>query len=538
MWSSVLRRWAGYIFAFFAGLAFTLWLVPRGLLFPVNYYDVAAVDDTADHIIGQRYFLLDQWRHPLLKTALLRWPQGTNIALSDSIPLLAIPAKLLKRYLPPGFHSIFWFLALAWCLQPVAAVFALRSTGEKRLLPALAVVVIALSMPTLLYRGLRPHESLCGHFLVLAAIGLYFRISRGSNWPAWLAAPALLVVSLLIHPYLLAMVAAVLMAAPISLLVRRDARRLPVSMAFLAAMALVGSLAYVLGYAEEVGVGHGYGLYAMNLMAPVELAGSALIPFFSAPIAASRTTYEGYQYLGLGVLLLCLVAVARVRVRLPKRACVRHSGLLFVSLGLVIFALSNNVYDGSVLIFHYEHVPRFFNSFRSSGRFFWPVAYLLVIASVVTVARRFSFKAAMAILLIAAGLQFVDATSLRLQLRDHLRRPVPWHIDRQALGALMERSDRVTLWPRFECFGNVLLDPQYLQVLLLASQYRLRTNTMYTPNPKVIGPCNAADVIGTPWEAGELRVILPFPQFDEVHPPNFREGCRPVGHLTACRMPR
>jgi hypothetical protein len=97
---------------------------------------------------------------PPLQTYLLRWPNGTNIALTDSIPLLAIPAKLLRRILPPGFHTIFWFLAIAWCLQPVAAVFALRSAGEKRLLPSLAVAVITLSMPTLLYRSLAGHEAL------------------------------------------------------------------------------------------------------------------------------------------------------------------------------------------------------------------------------------------------------------------------------------------------------------------------------------------------------------------------------------------
>ena len=174
------HRWAGYMLALLVGLAFTVWLFPRQVLFPANYYDVAAESDTADHIIGQRYFLLDQWHMPPLRTQLLRWPNGTSIALTDSIPLLAIPAKLLRRILPPGFHTIFWFLAIAWCLQPVAAVFALRSAGEKRVLPSLALAVITLSMPTLLYRSMG-HEALSGHFLILLAIGLYFRISRGSR---------------------------------------------------------------------------------------------------------------------------------------------------------------------------------------------------------------------------------------------------------------------------------------------------------------------------------------------------------------------
>lgn len=532
------RQWAGYILAFLLGLTFTIWLLPHQLLFPANYFDVAAVDDTAQHIIGQRYYILDQWRIPSLETQLLRWPGGTNIALTDSIPLLAIPAKLLKRVLPPGFHTIFWFLAIAWCLQPVAAVYALRSAGEKRLLPSFAVSVVALSMPILLQRGLRPHEALCGHFLILVAIGLYFRISHGSKMATWLGAPALLVSSLLIHPYLMAMVAAVLMAAPLSLLIRRDALRLPASMAFLAAIAITAGLALALGYTQEVGVGRGYGLYGMNLLAPVDPTGSQIIPFVSASMRAAGMQSEGYQYLGAGVLLLCLVTTISICYRPPKRVCARHAGLLIVSLGLVLFALSTNVYSGTTLVFHLERPPGIFDSFRSSARFFWPVAYLLVIGSVATVMWRFPSKAGVSILLIAAGLQFIDATSLRNRLHAHLRRDVKWQIDRQTLGPLMQHSDRLTLWPRFECVGNIIWDQQYLQVLLLASQYGLRTNTMYTPNPKVIGPCRAADVIGKALQPGELRIILPAFNADDVLAPNSRESCRKIGHLTACAIQR
>jgi hypothetical protein len=520
------------------GLTFTIWLLPHQLLFPANYFDVAAVDDTAQHIIGQRYYILDQWRIPPLETQLLRWPGGTNIALTDSIPLLAIPAKLLKRVLPPGFHTIFWFLAIAWCLQPVAAVYALRSGGEKRLLPSFAVSVVALSMPTLLQRGLRPHEALCGHFLILVAIGLYFRISRGSKMATWLGAPALLVSSLLIHPYLMVMVAGVLMAAPLSLLIRRDALSLPVSIAFLAAIAITAGVALALGYAQEVGVGRGYGLYGMNLLAPVDPTGSEIIPFVSAWMRAAGMQSEGYQYLGAGVLLLCLVATISICYRPPKRVCARHAGLLIVSLGLVLFALSTDVYSGTTLVFHFEHPPGIFDSFRSSARFFWPVAYLLVIGSVATVMWRFPSKAGVSVLLIAAGLQLIDATSLRNRLHAHLRRDVKWQIDRQTLGPLMQHSDRLTLWPRFECAGNIIWDQQYLQVLLLASQYGLRTNTMYTPNPEEIGPCRAADVIGKPLEPGELRIILPAAGADDVHASNSPESCHKIGHLTACAIQR
>jgi hypothetical protein len=249
---------------------------------------------------------------------------------------------------------------------------------------------------------------------------------------------------------------------------------------------------------------------------------------------ATGGQYEGYQYLGVGVLLLCLVAVICICYRAPKRVFVRHSGLLIVSVGLILFALSNSVYNGTFLVFHYEGVPRIFHSFRSSGRFFWPVAYLLIIGSIVTAVRRLPAKISAATLLIAAALQFADATAFHNKVHDYLHRTEKWQIDREALGTLMQHSDRLTVWPRFECRGAVGSDPQYLQVLLLASQYGLRTNTMYTPSPRPIGPCRAADVIGTPLQAGELRIILPAFRTDNVLPPNSGELCHQIGHLTAC----
>jgi len=210
---------------------------------------------------------------------------------------------------------------------------------------------------------------------------------------------------------------------------------------------------------------------------------------------------------------------------------------LIVSVGLVLIALSNRVYNGTFLILHLDHMPHLFESLRSSGRFFWPVAYLLVVASIVTVVRRLPAKTGMTILLVAAALQFVDATALRNKLHEHLGRPEKWQIDREALGALMQRADRLTVWPRFECRGTVVWDPQYLQVLLLASQYGLRTNTMYTPNPRSVGPCRASEVIGTPLEPRELRIILPAFRYDNILPPHAKELCHQVGRLTACSSP-
>ena len=528
------REVAAYLTALLIGIAFASWLFPTDLLFPTDYYNLPASGDLAHQIIGQRYFLLDQWQYPLLVTKLLRWPEGISIAFTDSIPLVALPAKLVRRFLPPGFHGIFLFLAISWILQPVAAVFALRSAGERRFVPALAIAVIAISMPTLLYRSGLDHQALCAHFLILFAIGVYFRTCGGSNVTLWTAPPILLVASLLVHPYLMAMVAAVLLAAPLSLVFRRDPRWVHAAVAFVAGAIVTAGLGFLFGYSHGVRPTGGYGYFSMNLLSPIDPAQSSLVPFFPTLVDATGGQFEGYQYLGLGVLCLCTISLLWIAGRMPLRMCARHVGLLAMALGLTLFALSNTVFNGTFMVVHDLPLPILFNSFRSSGRFFWPVAYLLVLGAIVCVSRRLRYPVAAVVLLAAACLQFADASALRNAVRDHTHRQEKWEIDRATLEPLMQHSSQLTLWPRYECLPRIAGDPKYYHLLMLASQYGLRTNTVFTPSPASNGSCRAADVIGMPLSAGELRIILPQGETPNAEVPNAREQCRPLGPLIVC----
>ena len=122
--------------------------------------------------------------------------------MTDSIPLVALPLKLFRAWLPPGFSAIQFWLAFSYLMQPIAAVFALRSSGETKLLPAIAVTLFSISMPTFIFR--HPHVALSSHFVLLFALGSYFLTTRGRRSSHWLP-PVMLPVSLLTHPYVAVM---------------------------------------------------------------------------------------------------------------------------------------------------------------------------------------------------------------------------------------------------------------------------------------------------------------------------------------------
>jgi len=257
---------AAYLAALAAGLVHAALAFPVAFLIPGPEQGWAPLGDAAQHAIAQRFFVADAWRWPLLLARNMNAPEGVNIAFADGIPLLAIPLKLAAPLLPPGFHGIGLWYAIAAAAQPVAAVWALRGAGERRFLPALGVALAALAMPAWLARY--GHAALTFHASLLIALGLYLRLVRAQPAGLWFGAVVAMVGTLLVHPYLAAMALAVLGAVPVTLLFRRDRGWVGAALGVGAAAGAVGAAMAVLGYLGARGDG-GYGDFALNLLSPV-----------------------------------------------------------------------------------------------------------------------------------------------------------------------------------------------------------------------------------------------------------------------------
>ena len=91
-----------YLIAILLGIGLALWLVPPDVILARGPLTGATAGDVAQHIVGRRYFIADAWRWPPLMVRALGWPEGTNIAFTDSIPLVA--GELLV-YAPPELSA-------------------------------------------------------------------------------------------------------------------------------------------------------------------------------------------------------------------------------------------------------------------------------------------------------------------------------------------------------------------------------------------------------------------------------------------------
>ena len=221
----------------------------------------------------------------------------------------------------------------------------------------------------------------------MAALYLYWRPALSTR--AWLL---LLGVATLVHAYLMLMVLAVFFADNWQRcwLGQRNWRQ-AVAILF-AALGIILVLMWATGYfmlggVSGVGVGNEpYGRYHMNLHGlfdPDQLWSRAM-----QDRPGGTDEYEGFAFLGSGMVLLAAVALPALLIRavdvfrapIPAALLARGLPLLAMALALVVIALSNHVALGTRELFSYP-LPRltdpFTSAFRVPGRFMWPVYYLL-----------------------------------------------------------------------------------------------------------------------------------------------------------------
>ena len=514
------------------GIAYAAWLFPAGSLWPRHPLDQVFNGDLAQSVTGQRYFLAQPWAWPPLLASKLDWPRGLSVGLTDSIPLALLPLKLVRGWLPPGFYLQQGWVALVWALQPVGFVWALRAFGERRLLVNLAGAVLSLCPTFLILRY--GHNALASQVVILAAFALYAGLTRQPSAARWLGAAALLCATLLIHPYLLAMVAAILLAVPATLLVRRDRRWRGAAFAYGIALLACGGLAVALGYGGG-GTPTGYGFYSMNILGPLLPQGSALFGDHAID-ATGGQALEGCSYLGFGLLLLSaatLVQAVRVPAAIPWS---RHAGLLLLAVALTLFAVSGTPTLGRWTLFRLRHVPEMAKQFRATGRFFWPVAYLMMLTALIVLPRTLPWRIAAPLLIAASALQAIDVSGMAQSRWRDLRTPAQWSIDEPVLAPIFAAHDRLTIWPSFGCGAEVSPGHAIFEDLLqIASRTTMRLSTMYASRIVNWPDCDAERVLGTPLQPGELRVITPPASRNAaVLVPGSKADCRRSGDLALC----
>jgi hypothetical protein len=387
--------------AFGLGLAYAVILLGPNVAFGVaQYWNMPHLNggtlDIQNALAGYWWFSQDSWRWPLLTLHNANWPAGTNAELFDICPLAAIIGKLLRTTLGWSINPYPWWVTGCFIMNSVGLASLVRALGNRSLLGSILAGAFGAMAPVVQQRLSLGHMSLLAHWVPLLTLALYFKTkSQRLDSRVVGAFVGLKLLAAFLHLYIYIIVAAIAAGAFVQSVIDHRASLgrglLSTSLLVLAGIVSIWFLGLVADGDLLTTQGQGYGTASMNLVTPFWPQTSGLFRWTGiywlsrGSIGATVGQYEGFNYLGGGALMLLGVAIWRDASRL-RSIMQRHFGFFIVLIILIVWALSNRVYFGPYLIYSYD-VPHFLLNtilswFRCSGRFFWPVGWLLVGAGI------------------------------------------------------------------------------------------------------------------------------------------------------------
>jgi hypothetical protein len=466
--------------------------------------------DQLGHLASLRYFAWDQWRWPLMLAGGLG-RDGTIIVFNDANPFYALLLRVFHHWMQPEDNFIGIWLFIVYALQGLAAVAATRMWGVRSWVATMSATVLALSMQPWIVRV--AHFQLSSHFVLLFAVGLYGWAGRAAHplRPA-LFGMGLFWITIAINLYLSLMVLSLVIALMGRQWVARLRRLAPTC--GLIGMMLAGAFAemWAMGFFRPHGIGRGFEIYSMNLLSPVYPIYSRLLDEYVRPIDATTGQHEGFNFLGLGLLIALGAAWPLWRSRAGGMVA-RHWPLLGILAALGLFSLSTKVYVGPHVLIDLPEPPDVISQFRAPGRFFWPIAYTLLVGAVTTLAGARRWR--LSLLLVAcAVLQAYDAGALRTSVRVTLARPSAIRLDKAAWLPVIEDHRAIEVQPTFDCLPVGLRQEAIATVVYFASISRTPVNTTYSarPLPPDCGKERAATEGWPGLERGTLLVLLDDPE--------------------------
>ena len=441
-------------------------------------------NDMAAMLAGQEAVFRHPWRFPLVATDRLLSPTLLSTVYTDSIPWLTIALKATGLW--KALNGLGLFFLITYALQPVAMVVLLRALGVRQVVLQVTGALLALLLPAFLMR--HGHVALTGHFLIILALAASVDSARnGLTLKRSLMFAGLAVAAIGTHAYHLPPIGLCFAAAMASDIAQKRPGAW-ISAAKASALVLVGMAlaAFLLGYGIGQGEGGGkspIGYYSMNILAPLIPQGSALFGqtfeggWFKQTLDPNGGEwFEGYNYLGAGVLLTIvsgvLLSVRHGWLPTPAREWARRwLPLTLAMVVLTIWAIGPNPYLAQRLLFTGPKLAGAFewlSLFRAHGRFFWSVAYLLIAVSLVQIGRYARPLTLLAIAVAAVGLQWADSHEMRAGVRHTFSESAPsFHpVDLEKAPALQGRP-----WvfaPIFFCASNTIDQMEIAQLTLAA----------------------------------------------------------------------
>lgn len=384
------------IAAFVCGIAFFLIYGIR-IMNPCYTDWLLTGGDPSQHYLGWEFFRRAEWFFPIGMTDQLAYPLQTSVIYTDSIPIFAVFFKLFRGILPEQFQYFGIWGLMCYVLQGYFAARILEEKVSSRIAVLVGSLFFILS-PIMLFR-MYYHTALAAHWLILLAIYFYVKHEREYlqvlkptiQWGIL----GILIGS--IHLYFVPMCGAILLGYILCSIWKEKKLRfrfLYPGLSF--SIGLFGTVYLLGGFSSSASAGtNNLGLFSFNLNAFLNPMSYSTIlkktalwnwPFYT------QGQYEGFAYLGLGIILLLIcgiILLVKDGIK-KKKPSIYGVMVIFMSMGLILFAASPTITWNDKLVFQLPYsstLYKYWGIFGSCGRMAWPVVYFFMIFGITSISK-------------------------------------------------------------------------------------------------------------------------------------------------------
>lgn len=342
------------------------------------------------------------------------------ILFTDSIPLISMIFKIFSPILPETFQFIGIYILVCFILQGVSSAMIAKLFTKNKIIILISTMLFVFS-PIMIERAFR-HSALTSHWLLTFSIYLLLKSKIEGYAKCKWQFILLNVLATGITPYFMGMIMGIILIIVLGAFLRKRKMIKYIIFFFMNIFSILtfGFITGAIGGSNGLD-GWGFGVFSMNLNSIINPSslGIETWSLFLKNRPQILGNYDGFNYLGAGIILALIgICIRELVIKYDKNLFERFNNFFRRNIEIIIgccaftiYSLSNVVTLNDKILFSYnlpKIILKFCGIFRASGRFFWPVYYMIFIYVLFYVVRKFSTRKACMLLITILIFQIAD----------------------------------------------------------------------------------------------------------------------------------
>lgn len=368
--------------------------------------------DFKQHYLGWRFYRNSEWTFPIGMSNGFLYPNEMSIIYTDSIPIIALIFKVLSPLLPKTFQYMGVYGLLCFALQGGLSCIIL-SKFINRYKAFIGTIFFIIS--SVLFQRMYYHTALGSQWLILLYISIWIYKNNFKSFKSQCIISILLpILGISIHFHLFAICSVIFAGYLLNLFFENYNLKQTIILLFI----YIGTAIFIMyilgGFTSEIlPTADGLGIYSANLNTLFNSFNYTL--FTKALPVYGEGQYEGYAYLGLGIIILFFIMLSYCIIPVHfKELWMKYKNemlsIFITGIILYILALSPiiTLNNWKIELSIPKVLKEYWGIFRSTGRFIWPVMYGVMIFSIIFVDKILEKRTGFILFIIVAIIQIVD----------------------------------------------------------------------------------------------------------------------------------